>query len=222
MKRHLASAIIGAACLVAMPASAAVVLSWNSADTGVTQGSDFNGIVGGSVLAGLTAHVDYTLQSVSGNDWTFGYSVENTSSAPVTASRVSIFGFDVTPDISGGSSTGVYDNFTADGNVPQIGFREACFSQVNCAGGAGAGALLGQTLFGTFTLTFASAQTDLSLENLFVRYQSIDAPGINGGSGTGVPPGTPIPEPATWAMMIIGFGAIGTMLRSQRRRFVAA
>ncbi len=33
---------------------------------------------------------------------------------------------------------------------------------------------------------------------------------------TGTVPG--VPEPATWAMMIIGFGAAGTMVRNQRRR----
>jgi len=33
-----------------------------------------------------------------------------------------------------------------------------------------------------------------------------------------------VPEPATWAMMIIGFGAVGTMVRASRRRqaFAAA
>jgi hypothetical protein len=30
-----------------------------------------------------------------------------------------------------------------------------------------------------------------------------------------------VPEPATWAMMILGFGAVGTMLRTQRRRIAA-
>ena len=30
--------------------------------------------------------------------------------------------------------------------------------------------------------------------------------------------GTGVPEPATWAMMIIGFGAAGSMARIQRRR----
>ncbi|UTP38049.1 PEPxxWA-CTERM sorting domain-containing protein [Phenylobacterium sp. LH3H17] len=33
---------------------------------------------------------------------------------------------------------------------------------------------------------------------------------------------SPIPEPATWAMMIIGFGAAGAMLRSNRRRMAFA
>lgn len=36
------------------------------------------------------------------------------------------------------------------------------------------------------------------------------------------PPTSAVPEPATWAMMIIGFGAAGGMLRSRRRNSVAA
>ena len=34
--------------------------------------------------------------------------------------------------------------------------------------------------------------------------------------------GSAVPEPATWAMMIIGFGAVGTMVRGSRRRTMAA
>jgi hypothetical protein len=34
--------------------------------------------------------------------------------------------------------------------------------------------------------------------------------------------GAPIPEPSIWAMMILGFGAVGTMVRSARRKAVAA
>lgn len=38
---------------------------------------------------------------------------------------------------------------------------------------------------------------------------------------TGLPPVTPVPEPATWAMMILGFGLVGGALRSRRRITVA-
>ena len=31
-------------------------------------------------------------------------------------------------------------------------------------------------------------------------------------------PGTAVPEPATWAMMLLGFGAAGTALRRSRRK----
>lgn len=36
------------------------------------------------------------------------------------------------------------------------------------------------------------------------------------------PPTGAIPEPATWAMMILGFGAAGTAIRSRRRAIAAA
>jgi hypothetical protein len=35
-------------------------------------------------------------------------------------------------------------------------------------------------------------------------------------------PGSAVPEPATWAMMIIGFGTAGGMIRSRRRNGMAA
>ena len=46
--------------------------------------------------------------------------------------------------------------------------------------------------------------------------------GFKGVGGTVVPGGPGVPEPATWAMMIMGFGAIGMTLRSKRRRALAA
>ena len=34
--------------------------------------------------------------------------------------------------------------------------------------------------------------------------------------------GGPVPEPATWAMMLLGFGGVGAMIRSRRRRALTA
>ena len=52
--------------------------------------------------------------------------------------------------------------------------------------------------------------------------------GPGGGGGGEVPPTQPpvtppvaaVPEPATWTMMLLGFGSIGLMLRRSRRRTV--
>lgn len=38
------------------------------------------------------------------------------------------------------------------------------------------------------------------------------------GTGTDVPPVGAVPEPATWSMMISGFGAVGGMLRRRKNR----
>ena len=43
-------------------------------------------------------------------------------------------------------------------------------------------------------------------------------PGDHGPDSPPPGPHTPVPEPASWMMMIIGCGAAGTMLRSRRRR----
>lgn len=58
--------------------------------------------------------------------------------------------------------------------------------------------------------------TQLTLDNFAVRYQST---GLNGeGSGVGQPITTPVPEPTTWAMMLLGFGFVGGAMRSAKRR----
>ena len=36
-------------------------------------------------------------------------------------------------------------------------------------------------------------------------------------TSTGLPISTAVPEPGTWAMMIVGFGLVGSMVRSVRR-----
>ena len=67
----------------------------------------------------------------------------------------------------------------------------------------------------TFTLNFGAALgSSISIDDLFVRYQSINAPGIAGGSGVGTV--VVVPEPATWAMLILGFGLAGASLRRRR------
>ncbi|HEX5379537.1 MAG TPA: cistern family PEP-CTERM protein [Phenylobacterium sp.] len=224
--QNLAGAMAMAVSLVgASMAHAATVLTWTNANTGVAKVVDFNGYEDG-LIAGLNAEITYTLSSVTngGKTWNFAYQVENISSAPVTASRISGFGFNVDPNVSGSSATGTYTH-TASGNVPMLGSREVCITGNNCAGGASGGVTFGNTGSGTFRLNFGSSKSSLALSDLYVRYQSVNAPGVTGGSAVGVPTILPpggVPEPATWAMMLTGFFAVGATLRSARRQTVAA
>jgi hypothetical protein len=177
-------------------------------------------------IAGLTGEIAFSFVNTtnSGKTVNFTYSITNTSSAPITASRISGFGFDTTPDIVSGTVDGVFDTVKTSGNVPNVGTIDVCFSDVNCAGGAFGGVTIGDTAGGNFTLTFASAPTTLTLDDFYVRYQSIEGVrGLSSASGLGDPQPA-VPEPATWAMMIGGMGMVGASMRrrSQKLQTVTA
>ncbi len=120
----------------ATSANAVTTLMWSStADVGKTQTVSFDGLYGASVnhktvatpLAGLSSTLALTLTKVSGKDWTFDYAVDNTSLAPVAASKVSVFGFDAAGKISGANSTGSFGK-SGSGPVPLLGTSaDVCF-----------------------------------------------------------------------------------------------
>lgn len=66
----------------------------------------------------------------------------------------------------------------------------------------------GLTNGGTYTLSFVGKAVGGADETSF-----IDKVSATGGG---------VPEPAAWALMIVGFGGVGAALRSKRRTFVAA
>ena len=235
-KNKFALCAMAVAAIAATPASAAVTIGGSGAGTtlttsGTSGGSavlDFNGFVGtpAGVIAGLTAKltlsfVSITSNMIGGNTFNFGYSLDNNASAPVTASRISRFGFDVNPDITSASSTGVYNFADMGGNQPNnVGTVEVCFKDTDnggCTGGPG-GLTLGQSGSGTLSLAFNSNQSAITLSNFFQRYQSLSYPGTTEGSASGqvTTPSSPVPEPAAWMLMILCFAGIGFAMRKQR------
>jgi hypothetical protein len=69
-----------------------------------------------------------------------------------------------------------------------------------------------------FHLTFAGGTSSISLDNFVDRYASLSQ--LNGISGEGTPV-RGVPEPATWAMMLLGFGGIGMAMRRGRKPVLA-
>ncbi|MBU6395948.1 MAG: cistern family PEP-CTERM protein [Sphingomonadales bacterium] len=226
---------IAASLSMASPALADSML-FNSSDIGKTVTLDYNGYSsnGGTSITGLTGSTTFTLTGVSGNDYTFDYSVTNTSSAPVTDSRISGFAFNTDPTITGAASTGAYGFTTLNSNYPNgIGTVDVCFKDANtnsCAGGGSGGLTLGQTGTGSFTLSFASPVSALTLSDFYVRYQSITGvPGVSSATGAGTintsttsggsttstsTGGTPVPEPGM--LGLFGAGIVGLALARRR------
>ena len=242
----LATSAFYAAAIIALPAapaSAALVLNADGSLTasGGSGGSvtvDFDGQVdnGTTVIPGLTSSITYTFVSAvtsSGNTtYTFDYNVTNTSSSPITDSRVTIFGFgNVIPNVAVIDGPGPNDPPNADasgtftlagsGNVPTgFGTAELCFKDGggtnNCSGGGNGGVAFGDSGSGQFWMTFTGTPASITLADLFVRYQGIEGAGdITSAIGR---PTDAIPEPGTWAMLLLGFAGAGFAIRRSRRR----
>ncbi|WP_067732097.1 cistern family PEP-CTERM protein [Novosphingobium naphthalenivorans] len=221
---------IGLAALASVAFAAPAMadqITLGSGDIGSSFTLDYNGFSSGTNIDGLTGAATFKLTGISGNDYTFDYSVTNTSSAPVTGSRISSFAFNTDPTITSASSTGAFSYTTLDSTYPNgIGTVDVCFKDAatgSCAGGGGGGLDMGQTGTGSFTLSFSQPVSSLTLSDFYVRYQSITGvPGITSASGSGTittssssSGGTPVPEPGM--LGLFGLGIIGLALARRRR-----
>jgi hypothetical protein len=145
----------------------------------------------------------------TGNAFSFLYNFTRSGAANLVG-----FGFDANPNLT--SVTGISGPlaFAANTTFPGSGNIEACFySGNNCSAANGQ-----ETSFaGGFTLNF-SGSAPFTLNDFVDRYASITALDNQSGEGHPYIPTTPgVPEPATWAMMLVGFAGIGMAMRRRRR-----
>lgn len=223
MMRLVKTAAVAAIMIAAtaVPALGAVIV--NSGNTGYSFTVDYVGQVGGNTTPSVSALGTFTFNGVTngGKTYNFGYSFNNDST---TTARLSGFAFNTNPNPTGANVTGAFNNSYLSGNYPE-GYStvDVCFTDGggSCAGGGSGGFFQGNTGTGNFSLTFAEVMNSVSFDSFVTRFQSIS--GVSGGTsgiglGSVVQGNTPItaPEPATWAMMLIGFGAIGYALRRRR------
>jgi hypothetical protein len=243
---------VGAALLLGLvvsapPAQAAIItansVTFTSGDLGDSATGDATVAFGGNVnqnnQPGLTSTATFDLLSVTGTTAMFQVTVNNTSTAPITDSRVSGLAFNTSPNLAASghiTTSSLLDNVVLDDALPnQVGVREGCVSahQSQCgASGDGITPALSPHTF-NLTLNFVSALTltptgGLTLSDFAVRYQSIAGSSFGtSGTGTGTPgpggdppppppPPPPVPEPTSLALL--GLGLLGAGWARRRRK----
>jgi len=197
-----------------------------ASDLGKSFTALFNGQVGknpATPILGLSANAIFTFASASATEALFNVVLNNTSTGPITSSRVSVLGFNTTPNAVGVGPTNGSGNtritnpgttgFTQDstGNIPNLGQREVCFSANDCAAGAGAGVTLGNS--GNFSFALGlNGNNPFTLSDFFVRYQDVNGSTVvpPGGSAEGV---GKVPTPA----LLPGLIALGASVLRKRK-----
>lgn len=191
---------------------------------------NFDGNVEGSNVDDMTSWAQFTLESFTGTQATFGIELENTSTGSIT-SRTSALGFDIDGATVSGAGVGgsLFANAHINDSLPNgFGDIDVCFinNQNNCKGGGGEGNDSGVSSGDgsrkfTATVELSESVQNFALSNFGVRYQSINGNGFNGASGTGrgtpyyeAPPPQSIPEPGTVTAVLVS----GLALVQQRRR----
>jgi len=191
-KIALATAALGLAATTT-PASAAVLVA-----DGITYSLTLDSITNG----GLTG--DFTL-AISG--------INTASDTEGGRTGITAFAFtDVTPgDIVSGTSSGftwMDGGLSASGCDGSGGFF--CFANSGYTLPGGSTASIDFSITSNTTGSFASWAPDFKIDwagtNNHYDLVSLPIP-VNG-----------VPEPATWALMMLGFGGIGMALRRSRRR----
>ena len=220
-KAATAAIAIMTASVTALPAYAATVIydgtSYNPNDAIVI---NFTGVQDPNSSGTLTLTFTGTGTGAQANDYLFTYSLSNTSTSPST--NISGFGFNITDivpssstfDLATSFSTGTY-TYAADGSISggySVDFCAAS-NQNSCAGGSNNGPTPGGTASGTIGLEFSSLPESFTITQPVIRMQNTGPTG--GGSDIGLPGG--VPEPATWAMMLVGFTGIGFAMRRRRK-----
>ena len=173
----------------------AVVLLRTSGDTDLV-----NFVLGGGRLVTEWDGADWAMSNLLGGSVSGGGFVGTNTTVTFTAAGISAgLGIGVGPSYSAGNASEFFRNFSSIGTGSVLATRPGNIAAI-VGGTAGSGYVVANGI--DWADTFGQANGQVLLNSI-------------AGGNVAV-----VPEPATWAMMIIGFGAAGSVIR--RRKAVVA
>lgn len=231
MKRNtvLAGALVAAGLLVGAPASASIMIATYQGT--VVAGQDAAGVFGkpGGDLAGLTYVQAFTYDTTLGSRFTSVTSDEVNGGAAVGTTSPIIDAWLIINGVTHHQAVGHFGDAATSQDTSRLqevndgfwgSFEERSFAGVNVSPAPPV------SLDTTFvrSLSFSGCGVYLNCGNAFAAIDVDDpstyayylafnptsvsvSPLVAGG----------VPEPATWALMILGFGLVGGMLRARRK-----
>jgi len=219
MKKALAAAAALAALSISVQAQAAViVLDFEGVGDGVAVGDYYNGGAGTNYGASFSPATLALVDADAGGSGNFANEPSSdtimffvdANNAILNFAAGFTTGFSFFYTSSTAASVNVYDGLDGTGNLVGSLNLTAQFTD-NCSGDPNGGycnwTAVGVAFAGTAkSIDFGGTASQTGFDD------------ITFGSST---PGA-VPEPSAWALMLLGFGGLGGMLRSRRQRLVAA
>ena len=226
-----AATFTGAAWATPIPALA----QGDSATFSITDNGfgGYNLVATGTITVSLLTSTEVDLIVTLNND---SKNANNTTISDPNNVRLAVWGFAITPDVTGVTFVTIADNgmIGADlGNIPSQKSIEVCAFGHSCSSGANLGVLAGTSdTFGLNMTRDANAGTTISLDLLGVKWQtdkgsfefscsdcgvtegssSTSSTSSTGGTGTS----GQVPEPSSSALALLGLAMLGATFLKRR------